>query len=56
VSAVELVFKNEHADIGPITAKLNQTSPGVYAVIGGYLSQPGQWDISMAAQDLETMI
>jgi putative copper export protein/methionine-rich copper-binding protein CopC len=50
VSAVALVFKNEQADIGPITANLNQASPGVYAVIGGYLSQPGQWDISMAAQ------
>jgi hypothetical protein len=50
VSAVELVFKNEQADIGPITANLNQTNPGVYTVIGGYLSQPGQWDISMAAQ------
>lgn len=52
VSSVEMVFRNDQANIGPIIANLNQTSPGVYAVTGGYLSQPGQWDVSMAAQRL----
>jgi hypothetical protein len=47
-----MVFRNDQANIGPIIANLNQTSLEVYAVTGGYLSQPGQWDVSMAAQRL----
>ena len=50
VSSVEMTFRNDQADIGPIVANLNQIRPGVYAVTGAYISQPGQWDITMAAQ------
>ena len=45
-----MIFKNEQADIGPITKKLNQISPGIYAITGGYISQPGEWNIAMTAQ------
>ena len=50
ISTVRMIFKNEQADIGPITKKLDQISPGVYAITGGYISQPGEWNIAMAAQ------
>ncbi|MGI0051810.1 MAG: copper resistance D family protein, partial [Nitrososphaeraceae archaeon] len=50
ISTVRMIFKNEQADIGPITKKLNQISPGIYAITGGYISQPGEWNIAMAAQ------
>ncbi|HJT85114.1 MAG TPA: CopD family protein [Nitrososphaeraceae archaeon] len=50
ISTVRMIFKNEQADIGPITKKLDQLSPGVYAITGGYISQPGEWNIAMAAQ------
>jgi nitrogen fixation protein FixH len=49
-SAVRMIFKNDEADIGPITTNLKPISPGVYTIIGGYISQPGQWNIAMAAQ------
>ncbi|HKO39614.1 MAG TPA: hypothetical protein VJU85_00005 [Nitrososphaeraceae archaeon] len=45
-----MIFKNDQADIGPITTKLSKVSPGVYAVRGGYISQPGEWNVAMAAQ------
>ena len=50
ISTVRMIFKNEQADIGPITKKLDQISPGIYAITGGYISQPGEWNIAMAAQ------
>jgi len=50
ISTVRMIFKNEQADIGPITKKLNQISPGIYVITGGYISQPGEWSIAMAAQ------
>ena len=50
ISTVRMIFKNEQADIGPITKKLNQISPGIYVTTGGYISQPGEWNIAMAAQ------
>ncbi len=50
ISTVRMIFKNEQADIGPITKKLNQISPGIYVITGGYISQPGEWNIEMAAQ------
>jgi hypothetical protein len=37
-----MVFRNDQAGIGPISANLNQTGPGMYTITGGYLSQPGQ--------------
>jgi hypothetical protein len=50
VSSVTMAFRNDQAGIGPIAANFNQSGPGTYTITGGYLSQPGQWDISMAAQ------
>lgn len=50
ISAVRMIFKNDQADIGPITANLKPISPGVYSITGGYLSQPGEWNIAMAVQ------
>ena len=50
ISTVRMIFKNEQEDIGPITKKLNQISPGIYVITGGYISQPGEWNIAMAAQ------
>jgi hypothetical protein len=50
ISTVRMVFKNDQADIGPITANLKSISTGVYAITGGYISQPGDWKISIAAQ------
>jgi copper transport protein len=50
ISTVRMIFKNEQADIGPITKKLNQISPSIYAITGGYISQPGEWNIAMVAQ------
>ena len=38
ISTVRMIFKNDQADIGPITKKLDQISPGIYAITGGYLS------------------
>jgi hypothetical protein len=45
-----MIFKNDQADIGPITTKFDKLSPGVYAIRGGYISQPGEWNVAMAAQ------
>jgi hypothetical protein len=50
VTAAEMVFKNDKADIGPITANLNKIQPSVFAVTGGYIGQPGEWNIAFAAQ------
>lgn len=50
ILTVRMIFKNDQADIGPITAKLNQISPGIYAITGGYISQPGEWNVAIAAQ------
>ncbi len=50
ILTVRMIFKNDQADIGPITTKLNQISPGVYAITGGYISQPGEWNVAIAAQ------
>ncbi|HEY7082852.1 MAG TPA: hypothetical protein VH500_24435, partial [Nitrososphaeraceae archaeon] len=50
VTAAEMVFKNDKADIGPITANLNKIQPNVFAVTGGYIGQQGEWNIAFAAQ------
>ena len=51
ILTVRMIFKNDQADIGPIIAKLNQISPGIYAITGGYISQPGEWNVAIAAQE-----
>jgi copper transport protein len=50
LSTVRMIFKNAQADIGPITTSLKQVSAGVYTITGGYISQPGEWNIAIAAQ------
>ena len=50
LSNVRMIFKNEQADIGPITTSLKPVSTGVYTITGGYISQPGEWNIAVAAQ------
>ena len=45
-----MIFKNNQADIGPITTSLKPVSTGVYTITGGYISQPGEWNIAIAAQ------
>lgn len=50
LSTVRMIFKNAQADIGPITTSLKPVSAGAYATTGGYISQPGEWNIAIAAQ------
>lgn len=50
LSTVRMIFKNDQADFGPITTSLKPVSAGVYAITGGYISQPGEWNIAIAAQ------
>ena len=50
ISTVRMIFKNNQADIGPITTSLKPVSTGVYTITGGYISQPGEWNIAIAAQ------
>jgi hypothetical protein len=50
LSTVRMIFKNDQADIGLITTKVDKVSPGVYTIRGGYISQPGEWNVAMAAQ------
>jgi len=42
ISTVRMIFKNDQADIGPITTTLKPVSTGVYTITGGYISQPGE--------------
>jgi hypothetical protein len=50
LSTVRMIFKNAQADFGPITTSLKPVSAGVYTITGGYISQPGEWNIAIAAQ------
>jgi copper transport protein len=53
INAVYLRFTNPEARIGPIVTTLNSTndgSSGRYSVIGGYLSQTGNWEIDLIVQ------
>jgi len=50
LSTVRMIFKNAQADIGPISTSLKPFSPGVFTITGGYISQPGEWNIAIAAQ------
>jgi copper transport protein len=55
VNAAEMTFTNTVANIGPIVANLQKLSPGVYSITGAYISQPGDWDITLAAQRLSDL-
>jgi len=53
INAVYLRFTNQEARIGPIITTLNSTgeSDGSrYSAIGGYMSQPGNWEIDLVVQ------
>jgi acyl-CoA synthetase (AMP-forming)/AMP-acid ligase II len=50
LSTVRMIFKNVQADIGPISTSLKPVSAGAYTITGGYISQPGEWNIAIAAQ------
>ena len=50
IKTVFLIFSNKQAGLGPISAELTKTGDGQYSGTGGYLSQPGEWDVKMIVQ------
>jgi putative copper export protein/methionine-rich copper-binding protein CopC len=55
VSTVEITFTNTAADISNVVANLKKIGPGVFSVTGAYVSQPGEWDIALAAQRVQDL-
>ncbi len=47
---VIMQFTNTESNIGPIVANLAKKGEGQYSITGGYLSQPGEWEIKVTAQ------
>ena len=50
VSNVSIEFKKSDLSLGPIFAKLSASNETSYSIEGGYLSQPGQWDVKIIIQ------
>jgi methionine-rich copper-binding protein CopC len=50
VKTVFLIFSNKQSGLGPISAELTEADEGQYSASGGYLSQPGDWDVKMTVQ------
>jgi methionine-rich copper-binding protein CopC len=50
IKNVIIQFNNKQAGIGPVVANLDKPENGVYITEGGYLSQPGEWDIKFTVQ------
>ncbi|MGC2482460.1 MAG: hypothetical protein WA398_01735, partial [Nitrososphaeraceae archaeon] len=50
IKNVIISITNQDVGLGPIVANLNKTDEGSFAVDGGYLSQPGEWEIKVTAQ------
>jgi copper transport protein len=50
VSNVSIEFRKSDLSLGPIFAKLSKNNETSYLVNGGYLSQPGQWDLKITIQ------
>jgi methionine-rich copper-binding protein CopC len=50
VKTVFLIFSNKQAGLGPISAELTKAGEGLYNGSGGYLSQPGEWEVKMTVQ------
>lgn len=50
VSNVSIEFRKSDLSLGPIFAKLSKNNETSYSVNGGYLSQPGQWDLKIIIQ------
>ena len=53
VSTAEITFSNSVADITNEVANLQKIGPGVFSVTGAYISQPGEWDLALAAQRVQ---
>ncbi|MGH9976707.1 MAG: copper resistance CopC family protein, partial [Nitrososphaeraceae archaeon] len=45
IKTVFLIFNNEQAGLGPISAELAKGGEGEYGGSGGFLSQPGKWEV-----------
>ena len=50
VNTVTFIFNNKQAGIGPISAELTKVGEGEYSGSGGYLSQPGEWEVKIIVQ------
>ena len=50
IKTVLLIFSNKQAELGPISAELTKVGEGEYSGSGGYLSQPGEWEVKMIVQ------
>jgi methionine-rich copper-binding protein CopC len=50
IKNVIMQLNNKQAGIGPIVANLHELENGVYSAEGGYISQPGEWDIKIIVQ------
>jgi hypothetical protein len=50
VSNVSIEFKKSDLSLGPIFAKLSANNETSYSVKGGYLSQPGLWNVKITVQ------
>lgn len=50
VSNVSIEFKKSDLSLGSIFAKLSNKNETSYSVYGGYLSQPGQWELKLTLQ------
>ncbi len=50
ISNVMMIFNNRERGIGPIIQDMIPDLEGVYHLSGGFLSQPGNWEIRITAQ------
>jgi methionine-rich copper-binding protein CopC len=53
IKTVFLIFSNKQAGLGPISAELAKVGEGEYSGSGGYLSQPGEWEVKTTVQRTE---
>jgi hypothetical protein len=47
-------FKKNDLSLGPIIANLERISASSYSTFGGYLSQPGKWDLRIIIQQIDS--
>jgi methionine-rich copper-binding protein CopC len=50
IKTVFLIFNNKQAGLGPISTELTKVDEGEYSGSGGYLSQPGKWEVKIVVQ------
>jgi methionine-rich copper-binding protein CopC len=53
IKTVFLIFSNKQAGLGPTSAELAKVGEGEYSGSGGYLSQPGEWEVKTMVQRTE---